>query len=208
MLNGGDRSGSSAVGIDDRTFQRLLVRHHDRVLNALVPRIPQRFRGSLSAEDVLQDAFMAAIRSRGSCKSDGDDAFLAWLMVIAERRLVDAIRRQATAKRGGQATPRPAVVPAMTTLIDLLDIVAVHERTPSKSAARREAVRCVREALLGLSDDHRNVIRLRYVEGLSVEQTARRMKRTEGAVMKLCQRGLRALEESIGDPGRFFSHKG
>lgn len=203
-----EKSSRAGAVIDDVTFQRLLVRHSDRILNALVPRIPQRLRGSLSAEDLLQDAFVTAIRSRATCKSARDDTFLAWLMVIAERRLVDAVRKQGTAKRGGSDGARAAIVPAMSTIIDLLDIVAIDQHTPSRSAARREAVRSVREALAELSEDYREVIRLRYIKGLSVEKTARRMNRSEGAVMKLCQRGLRALEEAIGDPGRFFSRKG
>ena len=90
-------------------------------------------------------------------------------------------------------------------MIELLDILAVHERTPSRSAAHHELVRMVQDALDGLKEDYREVLRLRYIKSLSVADTAQKMGRSDGAVMMLCSRGLQELEEVIGDPSRFFS---
>ena len=63
----------------------------------------------------------------------------------------------------------------------------------------------VQDALDGLKEDYREVLRLRYIQSLSVAETAQQMGRSDGAVMMLCNRGLQQLEEVIGDPSRFFS---
>ena len=86
--------------------------------------------------------------------------------------------------------------------------VAVNERTPSRSAAHRELVRLVQDALDELKHDYGEALRLHYIQALSVAETAKRMGRSDGAVMMLCHRGLRRLAELIGDPNKFFSHKG
>ena len=69
-------------------------------------------------------------------------------------------------------------------------------------------VLAVQNALGELKEDYREALRLHYIESLSVAETAERMGRSDGAVLMLCNRGLRRLAEVIGDPARFFSRKG
>ena len=57
----------------------------------------------------------------------------------------------------------------------------------------------VRDALGRLSDRQRTVIVLRYLEDLSVEQTAALMGCGPGTVKKLAARGLTALRGLIGE---------
>jgi RNA polymerase sigma factor (sigma-70 family) len=89
----------------------------------------------------------------------------------------------------------------------MLERVAIHERTPSRSAADHEMVAAVQNALDDLKDDYRTALRCRYVEGLTAAETGARMGRSEGAVLKLCERALQRLTERIGDASRFFSRK-
>ena len=48
-------------------------------------------------------------------------------------------------------------------------------------------------ALDELNSDYQTVLRLRYLEGLSVAETADRIGRSGGAVSMLCHRGLEQL---------------
>lgn len=57
----------------------------------------------------------------------------------------------------------------------------------------------VRDALAQLTDRQRTAIILRYLEDLSVEQTAELMRCGPGTVKKLAARGLAALRVLIGD---------
>ena len=57
----------------------------------------------------------------------------------------------------------------------------------------------VREALARLSDRQRTALVLRYLDDLSVEQTADLMRCSPGTVKKLAARGLTALRSLIGE---------
>jgi RNA polymerase sigma-70 factor (ECF subfamily) len=195
-----------AVGGDRAAIQQLLLLHHDRIVAAIAGKVPADLHAVLAAEDVCQDAYVAAFRQITSFRPHNEEAFRRWLMTIAERKLVDAIRAQRAAKRGGgRRAEVPASDPQASSVIELLDAVAVHERTPSRSAAHREMVLHVQNALDSLKEEYRDALRLHYIENLTVAEAAERMDRTQGAVRMLCSRGLRKLAEAIGDPARFFS---
>ncbi len=197
---------SRASAGDRSAIQELLMLHHRQLVTTIEKQIPADLRGLLSADDVCQEAYVSVYRQITSFQPHDEKAFERWLRTIAERKLVDLIRTQRAAKRGG-GKRLDARYPRNDTssMIELLDILAVHERTPSRSAAHRELVRIVQDALDELKEDYREVLRLRYIQSLSVADTAQKMGRSDGAVMMLCNRGLQQLEEAIGDPSRFFS---
>jgi RNA polymerase sigma-70 factor (ECF subfamily) len=70
--------------------------------------------------------------------------------------------------------------------------------TPSQSLARKEAVRAVQVAMAGLPEDYREAVRLRFLEGRSVEGVAAEMHRSPGAVRGLIDRAKRAMRETMG----------
>jgi RNA polymerase sigma-70 factor (ECF subfamily) len=197
---------SRASAGDRSAIQELLMLHHRQLVTIIEKQIPADLRGLLSADDVCQEAYVSVFRQIASFQPHDEQAFERWLRTIADRKLVDLIRTQRAVKRGSGKRV-DALYPRNDTssMIELLDVLAVHERTPSRSAAHRELVRIVQDALDGLKEDYREVLRLRYIQSLSVAETAQQMGRSDGAVMMLCNRGLQQLEEVIGDPSRFFS---
>lgn len=195
-----------AIAGEPLALERLLMSHH-RALHALIDsRIPATLRSYLSADDLLQETFAEAYRGVGAFRPDGPNAFIKWLTTIAEHRVLDAVRSHKAAKRGGGRAPVNAAVNAdNSAVLALLDLVAVHDRTPSRSAAGHEAVSAVQSAIQSLKPDYRDAIRFRYLEGLSVADAAARMNRTERAIHKLCSRGLQRLRESLGDASNFLT---
>lgn len=105
-----------------------------------------------------------------------------WLKRVA-LNLANSYFRHRTVERA--ALPRQAAH---------LDLVRTDE--PDGSTADRLLVR---EALSRLTDRQRMAVILRYLEDLSVEQTAELMRCSPGTVKKLAARGLAALREAIGD---------
>jgi RNA polymerase sigma-70 factor (ECF subfamily) len=207
MLEGTENERlQQAIAGDQAALEDLLLDAYDILLPRIEHRIPADLRGLLSAEDVLQEAFVDAVSKISTFKPESDGAFVRWVSTIADHRLIDLIRAQRAVKRGGG---RAAVAADnwSSSLTDLLCLVAQHERTPSRSVARHEAVAAISSALEQLSPDYRDVLRLRYIEGLSVSETAERIGRSEQAVQMLCHRALRQLRDVLGPDAEFLSRK-
>jgi RNA polymerase sigma-70 factor (ECF subfamily) len=197
-----------AVRGDQIALERLLLAHHNRLADHVGRELPADLRGTISAEDVLQETYVVAFRQIGTFEPRGPDAFYNWLKAVAKNRLFDAIKARRAAKRGGGRQPAEAQPGgAVSSVVDLLELLNVHERTPSRSAARHEALAAVQVAFAGLKGDYREALRLRYMEGLSAAQTAARMNRTERAVHMLCHRGLKQLREGMGRSSQFLTKK-
>lgn len=77
-----------AVAGDRDALETLLYRQADRLVNDVSRRLPDDVRSALSAEDVVQDAFIVAFQRIGSFEPRGDGgSFFTWLSRIAENRL-------------------------------------------------------------------------------------------------------------------------
>ena len=190
---------------DRLAIHRLLLFQHDRLVASIARKLPAQLRGSMSAEDICQEAYVSAIRRLDSFEAKGEGAFFGWLCTIADRKLKDAIRGQRAAKRGGDNLDVGAPQADGTSMVMLLDLLAVHDRTPSMSVARHEVIASVQDALDQLPPDYREVLQLRYISGLSAAEAAKRMERGDGAVRMLCTRALARLGEILGDPARLLS---
>ncbi len=71
---------------------------------------------------------------------------------------------------------------------------------------RRELIVAVHSAIGELKDEHKEALRLHYLEGRTVAETAQEMKRSDGAVVMLCNRALRQLAKIMGNRFDFSSH--
>jgi RNA polymerase sigma-70 factor (ECF subfamily) len=160
----------------------------------------------IGAEDVLQETFAEVFRRMGTFDGTTTDAFWGWISMIADHRLADMVRAQRSAKRnrGGRVTNVPKGGD-MSTAGELFAILKLHEHTPSRSFARREAVSAVQVALASLKEEYRKALRMRYIEGLPVARIAEAMGRTEGSVNMLCNRGLTKLREAMGRASAYLS---
>jgi RNA polymerase sigma-70 factor (ECF subfamily) len=201
-----DELVAQAVWGDEAALQRLLVASHDSLVAHIANRMPKDLQSSVSSDDVFQNACVVVFRKIREFEPGVSGGFDAWLMTIADRCLTDLIDAQRCLKRGGRHGPVHAVKQDFSTIIDLLELVAVHSRTPSRSVAEHEAVAATRTALENLPDAQRTALQMRYLEGLSVAETAGRMERTVGSVRMLCSRGLASLRGQLGDLSRFLTH--
>ena len=133
-----------------------------------------------AAEEIWQEAFMAAIRTLPSYR--GESRLLSWLCGIARHKVADYLRR-----RTGPGGPVLSVSPDR--LRELMDSGPLPDEALNRSEARARLI----EALAELPDDYRIVLLARHAEGCSVEEIARRMGRTYKAVESLLSRAKAAL---------------
>ena len=206
--NEGVRLLQAALKGEALAIDRLLLFHVQRLSARIERRLPRDVRAAHAAEDILQDTlaecFHRFLQFQLPPKAhDPSELFFAWLSTMADHRLIDLIRAQRAQKRGGGIVIRGGE--ASGSLIALVELVTVHERTPSRSASGHEAERAIRQAIESLSPDYRQVLELRYLQGLSPADVAARMQRSEHAIHNLCGRAIGALREAMGDPSRFLS---
>ena len=199
---------AAAASGDRMALQRLLLDHYGRLRDHVAPKIPLSQQSVVDVDDILQQTFFQAFRDIGQFAPGDQKSFSAWLMTIAENRLLDVLKTQKRKKRGGGfrqvRRPRGERASSMT---DLVELLSGNGDTPSQVGAGREAARAIRVGLAGLPGDQQEAIRLRYFDGRSVQQTAAAMDRSPGAVRGLVYRAKRALRDTLGRSSRWFGKK-
>jgi RNA polymerase sigma-70 factor (ECF subfamily) len=148
-----------------------------------------RMHGAAEPDDLASETFLGVFTGLAAFQGD-EDGFRAWVFTIAHRRLVDDWRRRS---RRPQLADDPG---------DLAELPGGDVEDDALVGAGTETVYRLCAAL---PDDQRSVLLLRILADLTVEQVARAMGRSVGAVKALQRRGLRALragwetaEEKVG----------
>ena len=209
----GDEDASSqlvtaALAGEPLALEKLLLHISPRLSSRIERRMPSELRTIHAPDDVLQDVLSELFVCfhqfvLPSHTDNPGEQFVRWVCTIADRRLIDLVRAQRATKRGGGRSPASGQEPG--SLQALIELVAIHHRTPSRSASGREAESAIRQGISALPPDHRLVIELRYLKGLSPAQVAEQMGRSEHAVHNLCSRAVQSLREAMGDPARYLS---
>jgi RNA polymerase sigma-70 factor (ECF subfamily) len=164
---------------DRAAYDRLFALHTERALLFIRGRLGSKLRSSLESRDVLQEAYLAAHQAFGEFTYTDDGAFLRWLCRIIDRRLCDLGDRFAAQKRQPVELPQPDLSGPITKL---------------DRAEHRERVA---RALENLAEDHRQVLLLRFFEGLSAEETGAKLNRSATAVRSLTARALVELGKNL-----------
>jgi RNA polymerase sigma-70 factor (ECF subfamily) len=160
-------------------IEELFRAHQGALLTYLGSRLGNR------ADDVASQTWLEVARSLPKYRG-GPDGFRAWLFSIARHRLTDEVRRSyrrvptvqdADEERAGAPDPEDQVI----------------QLDESSEAARR-----IRDLLPA---DQADVVLLRIVAGLSVEETAKLIGKRSGHVRVLQHRALARLAQHLTDDG-------
>lgn len=191
-----DRTDAELVGLaaggDRDAFRELVERYQRRVLAVVTGMLHDRE----AALDVTQETFIKAFRSIGRFK--GDASFYTWIYRIAVNLAIDHQRREW--RRPNTVDGRHPSGEGPTE--DLVERIGddAPAGDPFQAARDSEVRERVRAAIEELTPDHRAVILLREVEGLSYDEISRVMQCSKGTVMsrlhyarKKLQRRLREL---------------
>lgn len=199
--------GQSVNGEALTPAQRVLISRIGRLREYVVRKIPRRFARLISPDDVLQEIWIAAhAKFEEVFANAGDPAAIdRWLMIVARNRLIDILRAVRCPQRNGAAELRLITERRMTTYSSLFDRLSTRARTPSQTIRAVEAAHTVGITLRGLSDERRQVIELRFLDGMSHREIAQVLNKSEAAVNSLLFQGLRDLRTRLGDAARFLS---
>ena len=143
-------------------------------------------RAKGDASDVVQETFLEAQRSFDHFRGDTANELHAWLRCLLRRRAAKIGRRfRTTAKR------------RLACEIPLAASLAANTNTPSVQASTDEQMGLLRAAIARLGDDHRQVMTLRYEQGLRFEEIGRLMNRSPDAARMLWVRALEAVKHEL-----------
>ncbi|MCM3926147.1 sigma-70 family RNA polymerase sigma factor, partial [Frankia sp. AiPs1] len=145
----------------------------------------------LAAEDIVSETFLRALRTIGAFRWQGRDIG-AWFVTIARNLLVD----QARSARRRFEIPTADILAAADERATALAVPG-----PEESIIAVLTHRELLDAVRRLRPDQQECIALRFLEGLSVRETALAMGRNEGAVRALQLRAVRALARSLPAAG-------
>ena len=191
--------------LGEQELQLCLLARAATLRSYVAAKIPRSLSTLLTVDDVLQETWVAAFRHIRSFVPNGPGSMDRWLTMIANRKLIDGLRRAQTWNRQGTRLPVVRAPEQTASMFSRLALVAAPLRTPSGEVSMREAADAVQIALGGLREDQRSVIRMRYLDGMSLKQIADRLGRSSGAVSALLFRGLRDLRTRLGQASKFFS---
>jgi RNA polymerase sigma-70 factor (ECF subfamily) len=188
-----------AVDGDTQALEQLLLAHCDTVAEHIRPKLAGPLQSLISVEDILQETFFRAFQQIGNFEPKSDNSFVAWLKIIAESRIMDAIKHQKRRKRGGdmRRIEQPHDV-FQTSVADLMAVLADDDGdSPSRIVATDEAVRAMQVAIASLPDEQRQAVLLRYFAQKSLEEAGSEMDRSPEAVRGLLRRAKTALRQRM-----------
>lgn len=172
-----DLADVRAAQADRAAFGALYRRYLDRVYGYCFYLLGDHH----DAEDATERTFMAALAAIDRYRDEGS-TFRSWLFRIAHNQLVNALRSR------GRRRAR--------SLDDVAEPIA--DVDPAGVVGIAEESRRLRRALEALPDDRRQVVILRFVDGLSAREIGAVLGRSEGAVRVLQHRALRQLAGILG----------
>lgn len=182
-----------AKGGNEQAFATLLEQNQRRVYNLAL-----RMTGNPDdAAELSQEAFINAWR--GLPKFQGDSSFATWVYRLTSNVCIDFLRRE---KRRNNLS--------MTVSLSDDDEVRQAELpderySPEQQAERRELQDTIHAGLETLSEEHRTILVMRELDGLSYSEIAQLLELEEGTVKSRISRARLALRKYLVATGNFSS---
>ena len=181
---------SRAKAGDDEAFARLMRDNEKRIYNLTL-----RMTGNPDdAMDLAQEAFLNAWRGLKFFK--GDSAFSTWVYRLASNACIDFLRRKK--RRQDISAPMP-VGAEDASPPDIPD----DRFRPEQELERQELRQAVSAGLEQLSDEHRQVLVMREINGLSYQEIADVLDLEAGTVKSRIARARNSLRKILLESGNF-----
>jgi RNA polymerase sigma-70 factor (ECF subfamily) len=141
-----------------------------------------RARGAAEPDDLVGEVFLQLARNIRGFQGD-ESQFRSWVFTVAHHRLVD--EQRARGRRPSDPVPNEDLEPG--TWADAAE----------EQALGRLSVERAHALIRSLSPDQRDVLLLRVLGGLTVDEVAMVLGKRRGAVKALQRRALASLQRSL-----------
>jgi RNA polymerase sigma-70 factor (ECF subfamily) len=147
------------------------------------------------ASDIVQRTVLEAYSAFEQFQGSSEAEFSAWLKQILRRNVTNLVRDNRAAKRDVR---REQYLDAAEDSVSVTWMQpAGRGTTPSMHVIKAEAAVNLAQAIDELPDGQRVAVRMRHLEGRSIEEIAEVMEKSPAAVAGLIRRGLAALRQRL-----------
>jgi RNA polymerase sigma-70 factor, ECF subfamily len=172
---------------DREAFDELVAKYYKRIYN-----LAYRFVGEPEeANDLAQEIFLATYQNLS--KFRGDSKFSTWLFQIASNRGKNRFKylkrrgffsNRGRTEEGDESDSAPREIPDLSS-------------NPETMLAGKQIQRIVQNAIDELEPDHKEIVLLRDIEGLSYEEIARILDLPEGTTKSRLHRARMVVKEKL-----------
>ena len=183
---------------DGNAFEELVLANQKNVYNLAL-----KMTGNEDdALDISQEAFLKAYRQLEGFR--GDSKFSVWLYRLTYNLCIDFLRKKPrggvisiSSYQDGNDEPQDLEIPDMRDL-------------PEDKVMRKEMRKTIVESIGELSQQHREILVMREITGMSYEEIAETLKLSEGTVKSRLARARVSLANILVEKGTFpesYRHK-
>ena len=152
-------------------FGELYSLYLDRIYRYIFYQVNDR----MTAEDITEEVFLKAWKAIGTCKGK-ERTFLSWLYRIAHNHLINTLR-------------------SMTRFVSIEKENVVELADPKQGMEANLEYQDLLETIACLPQNQKQVIILKFIEGLDNREIGKIMKKNEGAIRVLQMRALSRIKE-------------
>ena len=177
---------------DKDAFRPIVERYQNRLYAMVVGMV----RDEAEARDLVQNAFIKSYQSLDTFRLDS--SFYTWIYRIAMNLAIDSCRKRRRRKTGSF----DEAVAARDDDGEMLELH--HTDGPAEALQRKELRQRIFAAMEELTEEQREVLLLREVEGLSYAEISESMGIPEGTVMSrlfYARKKMQGLLREGGDTG-------
>ena len=182
---------------DRCALDQLFSVYGERIRRIIRLRMGKELRSKLESMDLVNEALMCAVRDlkEFSYRDEGD--FLRWLAQIAENRIRDNLDRLHAGKRDiRKESPLDDDTSKGTNRHNRVQQLAM-STTPSAILSKKEELDKLENAIDQLKPEHREIILLAKIEGLSYKEVADKLNKSTDMVGYLLSQAMMALTQTF-----------
>lgn len=170
----------SARDGNENGFTTLWRFHNSRLTRFVQSKL---YGSTIDPDEVVSETWLNVARDIRSFKGEPTE-FAAWLYTIARNRIIDAVRIRDRQVRPTAEIEEAFWIPSPVTV--------------EKEFEGNESVQRIVAAIQQLPPAQAEILLLRLISDLSVEETAKIVKKSSNSVRVLAHRGLTSLKEILG----------
>ena len=199
----------SGISIDDllqlardgdlNQLGQLLETYRSRMQQQVERQLGQALSRRVGASDIVQQSFLDAYRGFGEFQGSSKIEFAAWLNRILENNVAETIRNHTAVQK--RALSREQVLdPGEDSRAGVAEDPQSTGASPSQVAIDSEQTEQITTYLETLPEDQQLAVRLRYLDGWSLDEIAAELDRSIVATAGLIKRGLQSLRQRMRQP--------